>query len=80
MWRKKLIDVESLRFEGRYDKGHMGQEEVENYSVLDLENNVVGSVRYVQHKSIKKPFRSSYHLVQMDASGKVIFEDRWSDD
>jgi hypothetical protein len=65
IWKQKrmLDEGETLRLESSYEKGHLGQEEVELYSVLNANGHVVGDVQYVEHTSIKSPFRNSFHIV-----------------
>ncbi len=78
MWKEKLKleDGEELRPEGRADKGTMGQTEVERYSVV-RDGQVVGSVQYTEHMSIKAPFKQSMHLVQR-RGGEVVVDERWN--
>jgi hypothetical protein len=80
MWKQKLIlnENDTLQLDSRREKGHPGQEEVEIYSVLNANGNVVGEVQYVEHTSVKSPFRKSFHLVQRKGN-KLLLEERWED-
>lgn len=77
MWKDKLIlaEGEELRFDGRVEKGHLGQEEVMRYSVM-REGEVVGTVQYTEHTNIKAPYRQSMHLVQKRGDATVV-ETSW---
>ena len=81
MWKDKLKleEGETLRFDRKYEKGSLGQEEVELYSAIDPQGQVTSSVQYIEHTSIKAPFRRSFHLVQKDNSGNTLIDDRWSE-
>lgn len=79
MWRErlKLAPGESLRFDEKHDKGSLGQEEVERYSIVDPLGNVTGRVQYTDHTNIRAPFVRSLHVVQRSATGEVIVDQRW---
>lgn len=79
MWKHKLMleEGETLQLESKRDKGHLGQETVELYAVLSADGRVIGEVQYVDHASIKSPFRNSFHLVQRK-EGRTILDERWS--
>ncbi len=80
MWKNKLklSECETLRLDRKYERGNLGQEEVELYSVLNPEGQVMGSVQYIDHTSIKAPFRQSFHLVQRHKDGMTLVDGRWS--
>ncbi len=80
MWknRVRLSPGEALEFKSKHEKGNLGQEEVELYSVVDSEGKVIGSVRYIDHMSIKAPFHRSLHLIQIDSMGKALVDERWN--
>jgi hypothetical protein len=80
MWKDKLQihSDELFRFDRSYEKGNLGQEEVSLYSIVDSNGVILGSVQYTHHTSIKAPFKNSYHVIQYDTSGAIIFEERWS--
>lgn len=79
MWEKRLNlkPNESLRKDRSYEKGSLGQTEVELYSVLDEHGVVVGTVEYKVHITIKAPHRRSHSLRHSDNSGKVVLADTW---
>lgn len=79
-WQSKvrLSEGESLRLDGKHDKGNLGQEEIERYSIIDREGQVTGAVQITDHMSIKAPFRRSHHLVQRDSQGAVVLDERWA--
>lgn len=78
MWKQKITlnDGETLRLESRREKGHQGQEEVELYSVLNVNGHVVGEVRYIDYTSTKAPCRKSFHLVHRKRD-KTLLDERW---
>lgn len=81
MWKNKLKLEEgvTIRLDNKYDKGHLGQEEVELYLILNIDGEVIGSVQYTDHTSTKAPFRKSLHLVQREKSGQILVDERWSE-
>jgi hypothetical protein len=81
MWKNKLKleEGEALRLDNKYEKGSLGQEEVELYSVVDRQGQVKGSIQYIDHTSIKAPFRQTRHLVQREKGGKTLVDERWSE-
>lgn len=78
-WENKLQlnEGESLRFEGKREKGHLGQEEIARYSIICKDGQLVGSVQITDYMPIKVPFRRSHHLVHRDIQGVLIYEERW---
>lgn len=80
MWKNKvrLSPGETLEFKSKHEKGNLGQEEVELYSVVDSEGTVNGSVQYIDHMSIKAPFHNSLHLIQHDSMGRILVDERWN--
>lgn len=67
MWQQKLVldEGDTLQFESRRENWHLGQEEIEIYSVLNANGNLVGEVQYIEHTPIKSPFRKSFHIIQL---------------
>jgi hypothetical protein len=80
MWklRLKLEEDDTIRFDSKYEKGNLGQEEVEIYSVLNYKGEVTSSIQYTCHTSIKAPFQQSFHLVQRGDTGQTIIDETWS--
>jgi hypothetical protein len=80
MWKSKikLGEGETIRLDNKHTKGNLGQEEVEIYSIINAVGGVVGSVQYIDHTSIKAPFRNSHHLVQLMSDGQVTVNERWN--
>jgi hypothetical protein len=81
MWKSKLKleKDERIRLDKKCESGHLGQEEVELYSVINFCDEVVGSVRYTDHTSTKAPFRRILHVVQKERSGQVLVDATWSE-
>jgi hypothetical protein len=80
MWRQKLKleEGETLRLDKKYASGHLGQKEVELYSVIDQDGKVVGAVEFTDHTNIKAPFKQTFHLVQRKADVTLV-DERWSE-
>lgn len=81
MWKSKLKieEGETIRLDDKYKKGNLGQEEVELYSALNFDGEVIGSVQYTDHTSIKTLFRRSLHVVQRENNGQTLVDERWSE-
>lgn len=81
MWKSKLKleEGDMVRLDRKYEKGNLGQEEVEHYSVINFDGEVTGSVQYTDHTSIKAPFRRSRHVVQSGKGGQILVDERWSE-
>lgn len=74
--RVKLNLGEELKHESSRTKGFMGEEDTEEYSVLNSEGFVVGKVTYTNHTAVKG-FKITRTLFQTDSTGKVIVDERW---
>lgn len=79
MWRKKIILKPDQVVEHRksYSKGTLGQDDIEQYDVINSDGKKSGTVSFTECTSLKAPFSKSYHLVQLDAGGKSIVDTRW---
>lgn len=69
----KLKDGETLKFVGSESKGFMAEEDINEYSVLDSQGQVVGKVIHRDHTAVKG-FRRTQSVYQTDAEGKVIVD------
>lgn len=72
----KLNPGEELKLESSRTKGFMGEEDIDEYSVLDSEGTVVGKVTYTNHMAVKG-FKVTRSVLQTDSTGKVIVDERW---
>lgn len=81
MWRSKvkLNQGEELKREKSYSKGFMAEEDISEYSVLNSEGQVVGSVIHRDHTAVKG-FRRTQTVRQTDSNGKVIVDEHWTGD
>lgn len=79
MWKQKLKleEGETLRLDRARERGHLGQEEVESYSVIDRKGEVVGSVEHTNHTAVNG-FRRTESVVQRKA-GVTLVDERWGD-
>ena len=72
----KLNPGEELKFENSRSKGFMGEEDINEYSVLNSEGQVVGRVTHTDHTAVRG-FRRTQTVRQTDITGKVIVDERW---
>lgn len=78
MWqdRLKLNDGEHLRHESSKVSGFMGEEDIENYTVLNASGDVIGRVEYRCHTAVKG-FRVTHSLIYRDQSGTTLLDEQW---
>lgn len=72
----KLNPGEELKLDSSRTTGFMGEEDIDEYSVVDPEGNIVGRVTYTNHMAVKG-FKVTKTVRQIDNSGKVIVDVRW---
>ena len=72
----KLNPGEELKLDSSRTKGFMGEQDIEEYSVVDSEGNVVGKVTYTKHMAVKG-FKVTKTARQVDNDGNVIIDVRW---
>ncbi|VVO86929.1 hypothetical protein [Pseudomonas fluorescens] len=72
----KLNPGEELKLDSSRTKGFMGEEDIDEYSVVDSEGNIVGKVTYTNHMAVKG-FKVTKTVLQIDSAGKVIVDERW---
>jgi len=72
----KLNPGEELKLDSSRTKGFMGEEDIDEYSILDTGGNIVGKVTYTNHMAVKS-FKVTRSVLQTDSAGKVIVDERW---
>jgi len=72
----KLNPGEELKLDSSRTKGFMGEEDIDEYSVVDAEGNIVGKVTYTNHMAVKG-FKVTRTVLQTDSAGKVLVDERW---
>ncbi|AMB79805.1 hypothetical protein AV641_12335 [Pseudomonas fragi] len=72
----KLNPGEELKHDSSRTKGFMGEEDIDVYSVVDPEGNIVGRVTYTKHMAVKG-FKVTKTVCQTDKTGKVIVDECW---
>lgn len=77
--RVKLNAGESLKFVSSQSKGFMAEEDINEYSVVDAQGNIVGKVVHRSHTAVRG-FRKTQSVLQTDADGKVVVDVGWSGD
>ncbi|MEE1922701.1 hypothetical protein V0R50_10640 [Pseudomonas sp. 148P] len=77
--RVKLNAGESLKFVSCQSKGFMAEEDINEYSVIDAQGNIVGKVVHRDHTAVNG-FRRTQSVLQTDADGKVVVDVGWSGD
>lgn len=78
MWqeRLKLQEGESLRFDNSHSKGSLAQEDIDTYSIVNLNGEIVGSVVLRDHTAING-FARTISVTQKDIAGKTIVDESW---
>ncbi|MGF1841551.1 hypothetical protein [Vibrio atlanticus] len=74
--RIKLNQGEELKHDNHRSKGTMAETDIDTYSVVSQDGNIVGKVIYTDHTAIRG-FRRTQTVVQTDSSGKVIVDESW---
>jgi hypothetical protein len=72
----KLNPGEELKLDSSRTRGSMGEEDIDEYSVLDSEGKIVGKVTYTNHMALKG-FKVTRSVLQTDSTGMVIVDERW---
>lgn len=72
----KLNPSEELKFESSRSTGFMAEEDINEYSVVNADGQVVGQVTHTDHTAVRG-FRRTQTLRQTDVNGKVIVEEHW---
>lgn len=72
----KLYPGETLKRESSSTKGTLGQTDIDTYSVINDQGEVIGSVVHTNTTAING-FKQTQTLVQKDTSGKVIVNIQW---
>ena len=78
-WQKllKLNLGETIRLRKSATKGFMGETDIMEYDVIDLNGHIVGSVEIEDHTAIRG-FRRTVKVIQRSNSGKVILSETWN--
>lgn len=74
--RLKLNDGETLKHENHRSKGSMAEMDIYEYSIVNSNNETVGTVKHTDHTAIRG-FKRTQTLEQTDSSGKVIVKASW---
>jgi len=72
----KLKEGESLRHEQSTSKGFMAEEDINEYSIVNEQGQVVGSVVHHDHTAVRGG-RRTQSVRQTDSSGNVIVNESW---
>jgi hypothetical protein len=72
----KLNPGEDLKRESSKTKGFMAETDITEYSVVDRNGDIIGSVIHEEHMSING-FKITNHVTQRDKSGKEIVQASW---
>jgi hypothetical protein len=81
MWEEKLKinPGETLRLDKAFSKGFMAEEDIYQYSILNHEGEVVGSVIRTEHTAVRG-FRKTHSVRQTDNNNAVVVNESWSGD
>lgn len=72
----KLNSGEILRHDNHRSKGTMAQTDIDTYSILNQNNEVVGKVVHEDHTPLDGRGRTQ-HVTQTDADGTTIVKESW---
>lgn len=72
----KLNSGETLKHESSRMKGTLGQTDIDTYSILSDQGEIVGSVVHADTTAING-FKHTQTLLQKDAEGNVVLDLRW---
>lgn len=72
----KLNSGEILRHDGHRSKGTMAQTDIDSYSILNENGQIVGKVVHEDHTPLDGRSRTQ-HVTQTDINGKIIVQESW---
>lgn len=72
----QLKDGETLRLDSSRETGFMGNVDVDNYSILSADGEVVGKVEYTVDTAVNG-LKVTYKVVQTDLEGKTVLQKFW---
>lgn len=77
-WTDKveLKEGEKIQRGQKRVKGHLGQEEIYPFTIVDSEGQEVGSGKYTEHFAVRG-LHNSYHLEYTKKDGKK-FSEQWA--
>lgn len=77
--KDKLIleDGDTLQEIRHKSEGSMGQTDIYTYNILDINGEVKGTVKHVDHTSIGRGFKRTQNLEQRDLSGNIVLDIHW---
>lgn len=77
MWKDKMIlnSDEELKHESSRTKGFMEEEDIDVYSVVRKDGTQTGTVTVSDHTAVRG-FKRTIWVVQKDASGKVLVDEK----
>jgi len=76
--RKRVVlkEGESLVSKGSRTKGFMCETDIYFYEVINVNNEIVGTVEHSHHMAVKG-FKVTQSLIQKDNTGNTIVDERW---
>jgi hypothetical protein len=74
--RVKLNPGEELKLDSSRSKGFMGEEDIDEYSIVGPDWNIAGKVKYTNHMAVKG-FKATKTVRQVDNAGNVIVDVLW---
>ena len=72
----KLNPGDKLKFTHSKSKGSMAETDIDYYSIINSNGEVVGEVVHEDHTSLNG-FRRTQHVRQTDMNGNVIVREAW---
>ncbi len=67
---------EALKLESSRSKGTMGQTDIDTYSIVNEEGQIVGKVIHTDHTALNG-LKRTQTVVQEDLNGNIIVNVRW---
>ena len=72
----KLNQGDTLKHESHRSKGSMAETDIDTYSIVNSDGDIVGSVKHTDHTSIRG-FNRTQTLEQKDTSGNIVVDKSW---
>lgn len=72
----KLNKGDTLKHESHRSKGSMAEMDIDTYSIVNSDGEIVGSVKHTDHTAIRG-FNRTQTLEQKDTSGNLVVDETW---
>lgn len=72
----KLNKGDTLKHESHRSKGSMAETDIDTYSIVNSDGDIVGAVKHTDHTSIRG-FERTQTIEQRDSSGNIVVHESW---